>query len=90
MSEPTWASPDLSTFTRVDELGLVATGQSLSAARAVLACRVVAPDDWCRECGCQGIARDTVRRLPHEPFGWRPTTLEETGGFRPRLHPQLG
>lgn len=34
------------------------------------------PDDWCRRCGCQGVARDTVvRRLAHAPFGWRPTTL---------------
>jgi len=42
----------------------------------VLACRVVEPDKWCRECGCEGRARDTVtRQLAHEPFGWRPTTL---------------
>ncbi|HEX2176771.1 MAG TPA: ISL3 family transposase, partial [Nocardioidaceae bacterium] len=39
--------------------------------------RVVEPDRWCRRCGCQGAARDTVvRRLAHEPFGWRPTVLE--------------
>jgi len=44
--------------------------------RAVLACRVVEPDQWCRRCGCQGASRDTViRRLAHEPLGWRPTTL---------------
>lgn len=31
---------------------------------------------WCRRCGCQGVARDTVvRRLAHEPCGWRPTIL---------------
>lgn len=31
---------------------------------------------WCRRCGCQGISRDTVvRRLAHEPRGWRPTIL---------------
>ena len=42
----------------------------------MLACRVVAPDDWCHRCGCEGVPRDTVvRRLAHEPFGWRPTTL---------------
>jgi transposase len=36
----------------------------------------VGPDDWCRRCGCEGAARDTLtRRLAHEPFGWRPTTL---------------
>ena len=45
--------------------------------RAILRCRVVEPDRWCRRCGCQGAARDTVvRRLAHEPFGWRPTVLE--------------
>jgi transposase len=42
----------------------------------VLACRVKEPDQWCRRCGCEGAARDTVtRRLAHEPLGWRPTTL---------------
>jgi transposase len=71
---------DLTTFCRLDELGLVVTGQRLEPKRAVLACRVVEPVDsderWCRRCGCEGVARDTVtRRLAHEPFGWRPTTL---------------
>ena len=74
-----FACPDLTTFCRLDELGLVVTGQRLEPERAVLACRVVEPDQWCRRCGCEGIARDTVvRRLAHEPFGWRPTTLEVT------------
>ncbi len=42
----------------------------------MLACRVAEPDSWCRRCGCEGAARDTVtRRLAHEPLGWRPTTL---------------
>lgn len=72
----TFAYPDLSTFTRLDELGLEVTGQLLKPDRAVLACRAVDPDDWCRRCGCQGVARDTVvRRLAHAPFGWHPTTL---------------
>src|SRR5690606_32621136 len=32
-----------------------------------------------RRCGCEGVPRDTViRRLAHEPLGWRPTTLEVT------------
>ncbi len=76
MSDATFASPDLTTFTRLDSLGLEVTGQLVEPDRAVLACRVVEPDDWCRRCGCQGIPRDTVtRRLAHEPFGWRPTTL---------------
>ena len=71
-----FACPDLTSFCRLDELGLEVTGQLLEPGRAVLACRVVEPDQWCRRCGCEGLARDTVTRpLAHEPFGWRPTTL---------------
>ena len=71
-----FGSPDLTLFCRLDELGLVVTGQRLEHDRAVLACRVVEADDWCHRCGCQGVPRGTVvRRLAHEPFGWRPTTL---------------
>lgn len=71
---------DLTTFCRLDELGLEVTGQRLEPDRAVLACRVVEPagsdERWCRRCGCEGAARDSVtRRLAHEPLGWRPTTL---------------
>ncbi len=77
MRDATFAGPDLSTFCRLDELGLEVVGQRLEPDRAVLACRVVEPDRWCRRCGCEGTARDTVtRRLAHEPLGWRPTTLE--------------
>ncbi len=76
MLDATFACPDLTTFARLDELGLEAIGQRLEPDRAVLACRVVEPDEWCRRCGCRGRARDTVvRRLAHEPFGWRPTVL---------------
>jgi transposase len=71
-----FARPDLSTFCRLDELGLVVTGQRLEPGRAVLACRVLEPDQRCRRCGCEGVPRDTVtRQLAHEPLGWRPTTL---------------
>jgi transposase len=67
---------DLTLFCRLDELGLEVTGQRVDSDRAVLACRVVEPDQWCRRCGCAGVPRDSVtRRLAHEPFGWRPTTL---------------
>jgi transposase len=69
--------PDLTAFARLDGLGLSVTGQRLEPDRAVLACRVVEPDQWCRRCGSEGAARDTViRRLAHEPLGWRPTVLE--------------
>ncbi|WP_144589535.1 ISL3 family transposase, partial [Brevibacterium casei] len=77
MPDATFTSPDLTTFCRLDELGLAVTGQRLEPDRAVLSCRVVEPDDWCRRCGCQGVPRDTVtRELAHEPLGWRPTTLQ--------------
>ena len=55
------------------------TGQRLEPNRAVLACRVIDDDRWCRRCGCEGAPRDSVvRELAHEPFGWRPTTLAVT------------
>jgi len=77
--DATFACPDLTTFARLDELGLEVVGQRLEPDRAVLACRVVDPDQWCRRCGCEGAPRDTVtRRLAHEPLGWRPTTLVVT------------
>ena len=59
MSELTFATADLTTFARVGELGLEVVGQRVEPGRAVLACRVVEPDDWCRRCGCQGRVRDT-------------------------------
>ena len=79
MPDATFARPDLTTFTRLDELGLIVTGQRLEPNRAVLACRVIDDDRWCRRCGCEGAPRDSVvRELAHEPFGWRPTTLAVT------------
>ena len=41
MNDATFTTPDLTTFCRLDELGLVVTGQRLEPERAVLACRVV-------------------------------------------------
>ena len=76
MPNTTFDRPDLSTFTRLDGLGLEVTGQRIEADHAVLACRIVGEDRWCRRCGCQGICRDTVvRRLAHESCGWRPTIV---------------
>lgn len=67
-----FAFPDLSTFCRLDGLGLEAVGQRLESGRAVLACRVIRPDRWCRRCGCEGVPRDgVVRRLALEPGGAR-------------------
>ena len=75
-SQTGFACPDLTTFCRLDELGLQAVGQRLEPDRAVIACRVVDDDRWCRDCGCEGSPRDSVtRELAHAPQGWRPTTL---------------
>lgn len=77
MSNATFSTPDLTTFCRLDELGLTVTGQRLEPDRTVLECRVNEPDPWCRRCGAEGIPRDTVTRtLAHEPFGHRPTILK--------------
>jgi transposase len=77
--DATFGCPDLTTFCRLDELGLEVIGQRLRPDRAVLACRIIDDDSWCRRCGEQGAPRDSVtRQLAHEPFGWRPTTLVVT------------
>ncbi|MEZ0164741.1 ISL3 family transposase [Kineococcus sp. LSe6-4] len=76
MPDATFTTPDLTTFTGLDDLGLIVTGQRLEPGRAVLDCRVLEPDDWCHRCGCQGRPIGTViRHLAHAPFGWRPTIL---------------
>jgi DNA-directed RNA polymerase beta subunit len=41
----TFTTPDLTTFARLDELGLIAVGQRVEPGRAVLACRVSEPDE---------------------------------------------
>jgi transposase len=76
MADSTFQAPDLTTFARLDTLGLQVTGQFLEPDRAVLACRVLDHDATCGRCGQHGRLRDsTTRRLAHEPFGWRPTIL---------------
>ena len=76
MAKPTFTAPDLDSFCLLDQLGLTAVGQRLEPDQAVLECRVIDADPWCRECGAEGLARDTViRKLAHVPLGWRPTTL---------------
>jgi transposase-like protein len=73
----TFTAPDQSSFAGLDGLGLAVVGQRVEPDKAVLACRVVEPDDCCHRCGAASPPRDTVvRRLAHEPFGWRPTVLE--------------
>ncbi|PXA78651.1 ISL3 family transposase, partial [Auritidibacter sp. NML120636] len=76
MSKLTFSSPDLTTFCRLDSLDLTCIGRHITGHKAILECQPNTADDWCRRCGGHGIVRDTVvRRLAHEPFGHRPTTL---------------
>ena len=76
MLHATFATPDLTVFCRLDELGLVAVGQRLAPDRAVIECRVAEPDPWCRGCGSRALSRGVdTRQLAHEPFGHRPTML---------------
>jgi len=77
MDNATFTTPDLTTFCRLDDLGLTVTGQHLGPQRATLLGRPTGLDDWCHRCGCHGQVRDSVvRELAHVPFGWRPTTLQ--------------
>jgi transposase len=72
----TFATPDLTTFCRLDELGLEAVGQHITADRAVIECRLAEVDPWCHGCGGEATPRGTAARwLAHEPFGHRPTTV---------------
>ena len=76
MVDSTFSVPDVTTFARLDGLGLRVTGQFLEPGRMVLECRVVGDDAGCRRCGGVGAPRDSVvRRLAHDPMGWRSTLL---------------
>ena len=76
MIHATFACPDLTTFCRLDELGLETIGQRLEPDRAVLACRVVEPDEWCRRCGCR------VRHGTRWCAGWRMSRWRDAGAPR--------
>lgn len=68
-----FARPVLTAFTRLDGLGPVVVGQRIEPDRAVPASRVAVGDRWCRRCGYEGVACESVvRRLADEPFGWQP------------------
>ena len=58
MIAATFAHPGLTTFCRLDKLGLKVTGQRLELGRAVLVRRVVGPDQRCYRCGCEGTECD--------------------------------
>ena len=76
MPDATFACPDLTTFCRLDELGLEVTGQRAEPDRACWRAGSSTRIDGVGAAARKAAARDTVtRRLAHEPFGWRPTTL---------------
>lgn len=78
MSQPSFTSPDLDAFCLLNTLNLTVTGRAVDTDHAVLECRTTTefPDSWCRECGAEGVPRETtVRKLVHVPLGWRPTIL---------------
>lgn len=88
-ADGTFAAPDLTTFCRLDGLGLVVTGQRVEPDRAVLACRVVDDEQCCRRCGCQGRAHrphpDPRRHRPSPAAGHGRRTLQ--GRVQDRAHP---
>jgi hypothetical protein len=59
---------------------LLTVKSRLEPDRAVLACRVLEPDDGTEGLVptlrvCRRIPGAVTRELEHEPLGWRPTTL---------------
>ena len=77
MPDATFAAPDLTTFCRLDELGLVAVGHRLEPKRAVIACRVVELDDWCHRCGQEFYAARHEAAGVYGSLGWTsPVSLE--------------
>src|SRR5699024_1736308 len=76
VAKPTFSTPDLTTFCRLDTLDLTCTGQHITGHKAILECRPNTADDCCRRCGGHGIVRDTVvRRLAHDRVHHLPTSL---------------
>ncbi len=74
----TFVRPDLGVFCRLDELGLEVVGLRLEPDRggAGVSGRAGRVRPVVLQLRAEGVPRDTVsRRLAHEPFGWRPTTL---------------
>ena len=55
MSNATFDRPDLSAFTRLDDLGLEVMGQRVGGDRTVLACKVVGEDRCVDSVGARAL-----------------------------------
>jgi len=76
VAQLTFDPADLTRFCRLEDVGLVATGQIVTEDEAVIECRMAVADNFCGGCGAQGRVRDSERRrIVHVPFGHRPTYL---------------
>ena len=76
MAQPTFSRPDFDAFCMLRDSGVTIIGQHITAEQAALECRMVDQDQFCRRCGAEARARDSiVRRVTHVPVGWRPTQL---------------
>ena len=76
MHDATFGCPDLTMFCRLDELGLVVTGQRLESDRAVLACRVIDPERRGATAAAAMVSRGTPSSV-----SWR--TSRSGGDQRP-------
>lgn len=59
---PLVTPPDLTTFARLDVLGLRVTGQQVWPDKAILFCSLTSPDAGCPDCGRPGVVHDHVVR----------------------------
>jgi len=93
--DATFCPADLTTFSRLDHLGLEVVGQQLHHDHAVLLCRVVEPDGWCHACGCLGVPLLRPSRHIQRPDRSHQRPTRTPPRHRPRLpqpdqlhHPQ--
>jgi len=64
--DATFARPDLTTFCRLDDLGLEVVGQQPEDRPGGLSCRGTEPDRWCRD--IRADAGDTYLTLGRDPL----------------------
>jgi len=81
--DATFTGTGLTAFCRLEQLGLEAVGRRLDPDRAVLACRVSEPDEWCRRLRVSGRREGYA----HASSGARGVRVapHDTGGHGPSL-----